>query len=60
MEPRMLKVTLKRSPIGSTDRQRQTLRGLGLRRVGRTVIVYDNPPTQGRLRAVAHLIEVKS
>jgi large subunit ribosomal protein L30 len=59
-EPRMLKVTLVRSPIGSTQRQRQTLRGLGLMRVGRTVIVHDNLPTQGRLRCVGHLIEVKS
>jgi large subunit ribosomal protein L30 len=59
-EPRMLKVTLKRSAIGSTQRQRQTLRGLGLKHVGTTVIVRDNEPTQGRLRAVAHLIEVRS
>lgn len=59
-EPGMLKLTLKRSPIGGTQRQRQTLRGLGLTRVGRTVIVHDTAPNQGRIRAVAHLIEVKS
>jgi large subunit ribosomal protein L30 len=56
----MLKVTLVRSPIGSTQRVRQTLRALGLGRVGRTVIVHDTAPTQGRLRCVAHLVEVKS
>jgi len=55
----MLKVTLRRSPIGCTQRQRQTLRGLGLTRVGKTVIVHDNPPMRGRIRAVAHLLEVK-
>jgi large subunit ribosomal protein L30 len=54
----ILKVTLRRSPIGTTQRQRQTLRALGLTRVGRTAIVHDNPPTQGRIRAVQHLIEV--
>jgi large subunit ribosomal protein L30 len=59
-DPKMLKVTLVRSPIGSTQRQRQTLRGLGLRRVGQTVIVHENPPTQGRIRTVQHLIEVRS
>ena len=56
----MLKVTLKRSPIGGTARQRQTLRALGLTRMGKTVIVRDTPPTQGRLRVVDHLIEVQS
>jgi large subunit ribosomal protein L30 len=59
-EPRMLKITLRRSPIGTTQRQRQTLRGLGLTRVGKTVIVHDNEPTQGRIRTVGHLIEVKN
>lgn len=59
-EPKMLKVTLRRSEIGTTQRQRQTLRGLGLRHVGQTVIVHENAPTQGRIRAVQHLVEVKS
>jgi large subunit ribosomal protein L30 len=59
-EPSMLKITLRRSPIGCTQRQRQTLRALGLTRVGRTVIVHDNEPTQGRIRTVGHLIEVKN
>jgi len=56
----MLKVKLVRSMIGSTQRQRETLRGLGLTRLGRSVIVHDNAPTRGRLRTVGHLIEVKS
>ena len=58
--PSMLKVRLTRSPIGCTQRQRQTLRGLGLTRVGKAVIVDDNEATRGRIRAVAHLVEVKS
>ncbi len=56
----MLKITLTRSPIGCTQRQRQTLRGLGLTRVGKTVIVHANEASRGRIRAVAHLVEVKS
>ncbi len=56
----MLKVTLVRSPIGSTQAVRQTLRALGLARPGRTSIVRDNPESQGRIRKVAHLVEVKS
>ncbi len=56
----MLKVKLVHSPIGGTDRQRQTLRGLGLTRMGKTVIVRDTEPARGRIRTVAHLVEVKS
>lgn len=56
----MLKVTQVRSAIGSTDRQRATLRALGLTRLGKTAIVRDNESNQGRIRAVGHLIEVKS
>jgi large subunit ribosomal protein L30 len=59
-ESSMLKVRLTRSPIGCTQRQRRTLRGLGLTRVGKAVIVRDNEATRGRIRAVAHLVEVKS
>jgi len=59
-EPSMLKLRLARSPIGCTRRQRQTLRGLGLTRMGKAVIVHDNEATRGRIRAIAHLIEVKS
>jgi len=55
----MLKVTQVRSSIGCTQRQRQTLKGLGLTRNGKTVIVRDSATTQGRLRKVAHLIEVR-
>lgn len=56
----MLKVTLVRSPIGGTERQRQTLRALGLTKMRKTVVVRDNDPTRGRLRTVGHLIEVQA
>ena len=56
----MLKVTLVRSPIGGTQRQRDTLRALGLTRLRKTVIVRASETTRGRLRTVAHLIEVQS
>jgi len=59
-EASMLKVTLVRSAIGGTQRQRQTLRALGLTRLRKTVIVRDNEPMRGRLRTVGHLIEVQS
>lgn len=55
-----LKVTQVRSSIGQTDRQRQTLRALGLTRRGRSAVVKDSPETRGRLRVVAHLVQVES
>jgi large subunit ribosomal protein L30 len=56
----MLRVMLVRSPIGGTQRQRQTLRALGLTRLRKTVILRDTPPVRGRLRVVQHLVEVQS
>jgi large subunit ribosomal protein L30 len=55
----MLKVRLRRSPIGTSPRQRETLRCLGLRRVGKSVILKDSPAVRGMVRAVAHLVEAE-
>lgn len=57
--PKVLAVTLKRSGIGCTRRQRETLRGLGLTHRGKTVRRTDSPSLQGMLLRVAHLIEVR-
>jgi large subunit ribosomal protein L30 len=59
MTDRIVKATLKRSAIGTSPRQRQTLRGLGLTRVGKAVILKDSAPVRGMLRAVAHLVAVE-
>ena len=59
-EPRMIKLRLARSPIGQNTRQRDTLRGLGLTRVGRTVIVRDSDAVRGMVRKVQHLVQVES
>ena len=55
-----LKVTLVGSPTGQTQRQRQTLRGLGLTRIGKTVTVRGDAPTLGMIRKVAHLLRVEA
>jgi len=59
MSDRMLKVRLRRSAIGTSPRQRETLRGLGLRRVGKSVILKDSPAVRGMIRTVAHLVEAE-
>jgi large subunit ribosomal protein L30 len=55
----VLEITLKRSGIGQTRRQRETLRGLGLTHREKTVLRNNSPSLQGRLRKVHHLIEVR-
>jgi large subunit ribosomal protein L30 len=59
MSERIVKATLRRSAIGTSPRQRATLRGLGLTRLGRSVILKDSPAIRGMLRAVAHLVETE-
>jgi large subunit ribosomal protein L30 len=54
----MLRVTQRRSRNGSDKRQRDTLRSLGLRRIGHTVEVSDSPQARGMLHKVRHLVEV--
>jgi large subunit ribosomal protein L30 len=55
----MPRVTQVKSKNGSTQRQRDTLRSLGLRRIGHTVEVKDNEPTRGMIHRVRHLIKVE-
>jgi len=53
-----IKVTQRRSINGSDERQKATLRSLGLRRIRQTVEVSDSPQTRGMIAKVRHLIEV--
>jgi large subunit ribosomal protein L30 len=59
MGERMVKVTLRRSAIGTLPAQRKTLAGLGLSRRGKSVIVKDTPAVRGMIRAVAHLVDTE-
>ena len=59
MSDRIVKATLRRSEIGTSPRQRATLRGLGLKRVGMAVILKDSAAVRGMLRAVGHLVSVE-
>lgn len=58
-DAKRLRVTQVGSAIGQTARQRQTLRGLGLTRRGRTVIVRDEPVVRGMINKVQHLVRVE-
>jgi large subunit ribosomal protein L30 len=54
-----LSVTQRRSKNGANSKQLDTLRSLGLRRIGHTVSVNDSEQARGMLHAVRHLVEVK-
>jgi large subunit ribosomal protein L30 len=51
-------VTQRKSKNGCDKRQLDTLRSLGLRRIGQTVEVGDTPQIRGMLHKVRHLVEV--
>jgi len=52
-----LKVKLVRGMSGHTEKHRETLRGLGLTRVGRERVLQDTPAIRGMIEKVAYLIE---
>ncbi len=54
----VVKVTQRRSLNGCDKSQLDTLRSLGLRRIGHTVEVTDTPQTRGMIHKVRHLVEV--
>ena len=55
-----LKVTLIRSGINRPEPQKRTIRGLGLGKMGRSVVLADNPAVRGMIRSVSHLVRVES
>ena len=54
-----LKVTQTRSGIGGQQNQRDTLRSLGLKRIGHTVVKEDRPEIRGMVNMVTHLVAVE-
>lgn len=54
---KMLKVTLVKSPIGTKQAHRASVRGLGLRKIRQTVELPDTPSVRGMINAVAYLVK---
>ena len=54
-----LKVTLKKSVIGSTIKQRATVAGLGLRKINQTRHLQNTPAIRGMIKKVLHLVDVE-
>jgi len=58
-EKKMLRITLVRSPIGYTQRHKDTVRALGLRKLNQTVEQPDTPTMRGMVAKVNHLVSVE-
>ncbi len=54
-----LKVTQVKSVIGGNRTQRETVRGLGLKRIGDVVVKEDRPEIRGMINVVRHLVTVE-
>jgi len=55
-----IKVTLVKSVIGTIEKHRACVRGLGLRRLNQTVIVSDTPENRGMINRVNYLVKSES
>jgi large subunit ribosomal protein L30 len=53
-----LRITQRKSRNGCDKRQLDTLRSLGLRRIGQTVDVKDTPQARGMVHRVRHLVRI--
>ena len=54
-----IKVRQVRSEIGGTKVQRDTLRSLGLKRIGDEVVKDDRPEIRGMVTSIAHLVTME-
>ena len=56
---KMLRITWVKSGIGYSERQKNTIRALGLRHLGGSVEHEDTPVIRGMVNKVSHLVEVQ-
>ncbi len=54
-----IKVTLTKSVYGQLKNIRDSVRGLGLRRIGHSVVVEDTPSIRGMVNAAVHMLKVE-
>ena len=54
-----LKITLVKSCIGRPEKQRKILRGMGLTRLNRAVLLVDTPEIRGMVQKVSHLVTME-
>jgi large subunit ribosomal protein L30 len=55
---KMIRIRWKKSAIGQPSYQKETIKGLGFRRLRQTLTLPDRPEIRGMIRRVSHLVEV--
>ena len=58
-DKKTVKVTLVKSPIGTNEKQRATLLGLGLKKLHQTRELEDTPAVRGMITKVASLVRAE-
>ena len=58
-DKKTLKVKLVRSPIGTRESHRATIRGLGLRKLNSESVLEDTPAVRGMINKVSYLVQVR-
>ncbi len=56
---KMLLITLKKSVIGRPAKQREILKGMGLQKINKMVMLKDSPEIKGMVNKVSHLVDCK-
>jgi large subunit ribosomal protein L30 len=59
MSDKAVKVTLLKSIYGQLASIRGSVRGLGLRRIGHSVVVADTPSNRGMMNAASHMLKIE-
>lgn len=59
MSDKLVKVTLTKSPIGRLKKHKACIAGLGLRRIGHTVVVEDTPSVRGMINRISYMLLVE-
>jgi large subunit ribosomal protein L30 len=54
-----LKVTLAKSPIDKVKKHKLTLKALGLKKIGKTVILPDNKAMRGMINQLAYMLKIE-
>ena len=60
MTDKLIQVTLVRSLHGQLANIANSARGLGLRRIGHTVVVADTPSNRGMVNTASHMLKIES
>ena len=55
----VVKVTLVKSMIGRPEKHRRVLRGMGLTKLNKTVMLQDTPAIRGMIHIVSHLVKTE-